>query len=591
MPKTILFISQYGNDPIDKYVRVNGFRNLEVNNIPNIEIYGWRLKSFVTQKLKFQYISVISSSEKTKVRIWDGYMDAMADSEPIISISGSNKNYTKILRDVQTSFMAFVWLHYMPGSYFLLEYTSLQVGVTEVQVGDKIDIVNINPVYHQALSINTVDQMAKVVVNVHSMNGYTSRCVYGGFIFRHFHNYSTSIADNNRIIGHLNMDRKGYSSSKRYADGHFNTSTEYGPHCGEGTSIPLFGSINSLYFEAGINTLILYAFQPYFYFNLTLKVVATECEGLLNPSHTLCPMQHMTMMVGPRYNVFCIRKKHYIIIKKESCVVFQRLDNYMVERVTEFAVKSMTGKFDMTVTYSKNSNTPINFTRICKNDFLIDVMLLANKSHINLRPTNVFDWGHKNIHVFEYHNLMKSNIMDNFGCIDLHLIYYQAKVTTSSSNDCPTINLSKRIQSKIDDYTHDIVDKCSIINLQFFDMNLYIISVTIFRIDPTEQAMLAHYYIHNPTRCAQGRWQIFVSNYARGVTCYDFLDFESDLYFRRFGRYSANLIVKLDYRNLCSIVVEYLNQRKPDIYNRKFPLTHFQVRIMIYFLNKSIAIF
>ena len=71
-------------------------------------------------------------------------------------------------------------------------FSSLQVDVREVQAGDRIDIVNINPVYHRAFSINTVNQMAKVVVSVHNMNGYTSRCGYGGFVFQYYQKYLIS---------------------------------------------------------------------------------------------------------------------------------------------------------------------------------------------------------------------------------------------------------------------------------------------------------------------------------------------------------------------------------------------------------------
>ena len=108
---------------------------------------------------------------------------------------------------------------------------------------------------------------------------------------------------------------------------------------------------------SGLNTFTFHAFQPYIHLNLTMKVLATDCEGLFNTSHTFCPLIDMIWMVAHNYNVFCLDSSNTIVLKNDVCIVILRLGNAQPKKATKLTVQSLTGEFVTAVTCVKDFNT------------------------------------------------------------------------------------------------------------------------------------------------------------------------------------------------------------------------------------------
>ena len=508
------------------------------------------------------YLHIKNSTDNISLAIWDGFTRDLKDVPAMFKVEVADKYFNDLNKQNIVSSSPLIVFSCVANFTMKIQYKQLPIRYTELQAPDVVNIVNTQPVLHKAYSINTLDHPVKVVVDVHQLDGMTSDgCSYGGYQFGHFYRYTRNKTED--IMAYTVL----YRDSKM---DEIPSGTSYGPYCTTTTAVPLLGKLNSLYLQTGDNVFVFYAFLPHFHVNLTLRLQYTECEGIINPSHTICKPS-VSVVIAKRYKMIC-KTSREILPVADTCLVVQRLDPYE----TEFdEVRVISGTI-MNISIYEYRDINIEFTNEienCVNDMVIyyktiHKALFSHYSRIGAKIAGS-----------RYNNLEAVTLKNKATCKSMPLINYHIKFYQSEKTFCPRILLAN-VQKQREDLAFEIFTKCLLLTAAVTSQ-FHVITVSLSLYDPRDALQLSYFYVYNRQGCGRGEWNVYIINYNlwEKILIYDFTRLERTTYFYRYGLIH-DLGIELQSHRECNLVIEF-KQSNPPIHFRRSKIEHnerFQVR-------------
>ena len=528
----------------------NGFLS-SIHHLVSVK-YEWRIQNnrITVIGLSNLYLHIKNSTDNISLVIWDGFTRDLKDVPAMFKVDVADKYINDLKRENIISPSPLIVYSCVPISTMEIQYKQLPIRYTELQEPDVVNIVNTQPVLHQAYCINTLDHPVKVVVDVHQLDGMTGGgCSYGGYQFGHFYKYTRNQTDDTMAYYILYRDSKMDETQ---------SGNNYGPYCTTSTAVPLLGKLNSLYLQTGDNVFVFYAFLPYFHVNLTLRLQYTECEGIINPSHTIC-IPSVSVVIAKRYKMIC-KTSREILPVADTCLVIQRLhpykrkfDKVIVNSGTSMNV-SIYDYRDINVEYSNEDET-------CTNSMVIYHTTIHKEPGGHSSRIGAHVAGRR------YNNLEILTLMNKDTCKRMPLISYHIQIYQSQKSFCPRNKLAG-VQKHREDLVFEIFTKCLLLTAAVTSQ-FYVITVSLSLYDPRDALQLSYFYVYNRHSCGRGEWDVYVINYNlwKYILTYDFTRLERTTYFYRYGLIH-DIAIELQYYRECNLIIEFKQSNPPTHFRR-----------------------
>ena len=295
--------------------------------------------------------------------------------------------------------------------------------------------------------------------------------MYGGMLLTYTYNYST-------YRGTTLLERR------LSWDAFFYMSDTYGIYCSRDEAVPLVGTINNIYLQRGITHILLYAFPPFFNISLVIRVVPTECEGVINVVASHCSGTKDASVVTPNYLVRCkpSQSTTVFVLSKRKCVVVQHMPRSTLRHYILYIHSPLllTTKLILVhaimIPYWNNALICDDLIRILQHTTDNRYIVLNHKygkdigvfTKINSRKP------------LEYNNIREVNLTIQNMCFNLPKFYYQFKISSLGNvSECPVSELGApkyRREQQQHVNSQPLMGHCAITILKTFK-GYYIINV------------------------------------------------------------------------------------------------------------------
>ena len=547
----LICLLQYVSTVFELYITTeNGFLS-SIHHLVSVT-YLWRIQNnrITVIGLSNLYLHIKNSTDNISLAIWNGFTHDLKDVPAMFKVDVADKYINDLKRKNIISSSPLIVYTCVPRSTMEIQYKQLPIRYTELQAPDVVNIVNTQPVLHQAYSINTLDHPVKVVVDVHHIDGMTGGgCSYGGYQFGHFYKYTRNQTGDIIVYTILYRDSKTDETP---------AGNNYGPYCTTSTAVPLLGKLNSLYLQTGVNVFVFYAFLPHFHLNLTLRLQNTECEGIINPSHTIC-IPSVSVVIAKRYKMIC-KTSREILPLADTCLVIQKLHPYEAE-LDKVLVTSGPGMNVSIYDYRDINIEYTNEVKTCTNSMVIHYTTI-NKA-IGRHYLRIGS------HVAGklYNNLEILTLVNKDTCKLMPLINYHIQIYPSQKRFCPRNKLAG-VQQHREDLVFEIFTKCLLLAAAVTSQ-FYVITVSLSLYDPRDALQLSYFYVYNRHSCGRGEWDVYVINYNlwKYILTYDFTRLERTTYFYRYGLVH-DIGIELQYHRKCNLIIEFKQSNPPTHFRR-----------------------
>ena len=386
--------------------------------------------------------------DKYKFNIYSPYIDYLKEQFLIKTFQTDNdSNITDV--NIKTLFYSAI-VYFCEGMcHIVLAYSVSLTRHTLIKSNTQIHIQT-GKIYYKKYKINAEDDKIKLKVDIHEMSGFTSSCLYGGFHIYNTIEYLIKKGDTNTMWVPASYYQVGITEPKTYL-----TRNNLGVTCTSHPADPFSGSIKELFLDIGETYFTIFSFEPYFFINLTLSVLPTDCISITNIERLYCLKSIFKDVITPYYRVLCFNNEETDIrIQEGNCLVTQNIDYINKKIKLSIRSRSLMSPI-LNIAANEIMILKDNNNRTCSN--CAKFMFLRINSTFAPQLLKVCNFN-KTMAMYSADN----NIHDIIISIDTlchytRLTFIQLQIINTRKETCPLWNITGELQ-RLNEF--DIINQC-----------------------------------------------------------------------------------------------------------------------------------